>query len=82
MLAANIPVITKPCSSCGAYGGSQRQSSCQPGRRIKQGRFRRATCDARRSALILENRRIQDSMIAGLVDADPSPSQVCASART
>jgi hypothetical protein len=82
MLASNIPVITKPCSSCGAYGGSQRQSSCQPGRRIKHGRFRHAARDARRSALILENRRIQDSMIAGLVDADPSNDKVCASART
>ena len=82
MLASNIPVITKPCSSCGAYGGTQRQSSCQPGRRIKQGHFRRAARNARLSALILENRRIQDAMIAGLEDVPPSKSPAAAIART
>jgi len=71
MLAPNIPPITKPCSSCGAYGGSQHQFSCEPGRRITQGRFRDAPRDAHLSALILENRRVQDEMIAGLEDAEP-----------
>ncbi len=71
MLAPNIPPITKPCSSCGAYGGSQHQFSCEPGRRITQGRFRDAARDAHLSALILENRRVQDEMIAGLEDAEP-----------
>jgi hypothetical protein len=66
MLASNTAVITKPCSSCGAYGGSERQFSCQPGRRIKQGRFRNAARDARTSASILEDRRIQNSLIRGL----------------
>ena len=68
MLASNTPPITKPCSSCGAYGGSQHQFSCEPGRRIEQGRFRFAPRDARLSALILENQRIQDAMIAGVND--------------
>jgi len=71
MLASNTPPITKPCSSCGAYGGSQHQFSCEPGRRIEQGPFRRAPRDARLSALVLENQRIQESMIAGLEDAEP-----------
>ena len=71
MLASNIPPTTKPCSSCGAYSGSQPQSSCEPGRRIKQGRFRSAPRDAQLSALVLENQRIQESMIAGLEDAEP-----------
>ena len=35
MLASNTPPITKPCSSCGACGGSQHQFSCEPGRRIE-----------------------------------------------
>ena len=81
MLAPNIPPTTKTCSSCGAYGGSQRQFSCQPGHHIEQGRFRGAARSARRSALILENRRIQDSMIAGVEDAEPSQRQVFANAR-
>jgi hypothetical protein len=71
MLASNIPPTTKPCSSCGAYSGSQRQFSCEPGRRIEQGHFGRAPRDARLSQLVLENERIQESMIAGLEDAEP-----------
>jgi len=59
---------TKPCPSCGAYGGSQHQFSCEPGRRIKQGRFRHAARDARTSAAILEYQRIQDFMISGVKD--------------
>jgi len=82
MLASNIPPITKPCSSCGAYGGSQHQFSCQPGRRITQGRFRLAARDARRSALILENRRIQDAMIASVKDPEPPQRKAPAIART
>jgi hypothetical protein len=82
MLASNIPPITKPCSACGAYGGSQRQFSCQPGHHIEQGRFRGAGRDARLSALILENRRIQDEMIAGLARAERSQRRVLAKART
>ena len=81
MHASNTEISTKPCSSCGAYGGSQRQFSCEPGRRITQGRFRDARRDAHLSALILENRRIQDSMIAGVEDAEPSQRQVFANAR-
>ena len=69
MHASNTEISTKPCPSCGAYGGSQHQFSCQPGRRIKQGRFRGAVRDARRSAAILEYRRIQDSLISGVKDA-------------
>ncbi len=71
MLAPNIPPTTKPCSSCGAYSGGRRQFSCEPGRRIEQGPFRRAPRDARLSALVLDNQRIQESMIAGLEDAEP-----------
>ena len=82
MLASNIPVITKPCSSCGAYGGSQHQFSCQPGRRIVQGHFRRAARNARLSAVILENRRIQDAMIAGFEDTPLSKGAAEAIART
>ena len=81
MLASNIPPITKPCSSCGAYGGSQRQFSCEPGHRITQGSFRGADRSARLSALILENRRVQDEMIAGVEDPEPSQRQVFANAR-
>ena len=81
MLASNIPPSSKPCSSCGAYGGSQHQFSCQPGRRIKQGRFRRAARDARRSAVILEYRRIQDSLISGLDDPEPLAQHAFANAR-
>ncbi len=72
MLAPNIAVITRPCSSCAVYGGGQCQFSCQPGRRIKQGHFRGAPRSASLSALILENQRIQDSLIAGVTDS-PSP---------
>jgi hypothetical protein len=72
MLTSNIAVITKPCSSCGAYGGTDCQFSCQPGRRITQGHFRGAPRSACLSALILENQRIQDSLIAGVTDS-PSP---------
>ena len=82
MLAPNIPPITKPCSSCGAYGGSDRQFSCDPGHHITQGSFRGAARSAHLSALILENRRIQDSMIAGLEHAERSQRQVAANART
>ena len=82
MLAPNIPPTTKPCSSCGASGGSLCGFSCQPGRRITQGRFRLAARDARRSALILENRRIQDAMIAGVKDPEPPQRQDAAIART
>ena len=81
MLAPNIAITTKPCTSCGAYGGSQRQFSCEPGRRITQGRFRDARRDAHLSALILENRRVQDEMIAGVEDAEQSQRQVFANAR-
>jgi hypothetical protein len=54
------------CPSCGAYGGTQPQFSCQPGRRIKQGHMRRARRDARTSAAILEQARIQEDLIRGL----------------
>ena len=57
------------CPSCGAYGGSQHQFSCEPGRHIKQGRMRRAGRDARSSAAILEYRRIQDFLIRGVQDS-------------
>jgi hypothetical protein len=82
MLTSNIAVITKPCSSCGAYGGSQCQFSCQPGRRITQGHFRGATRSAFLSALILENGRIQDAMIAGVTDPEPPQRQAVTIART
>jgi len=82
MLASNIPAITKPCSSCGAYGGSQPQFSCQPGRPIEQGHFRNAARDARLSANVLENLRIQDAMIAGVTDPEPTQSQALAIARS
>ena len=82
MLAPNIPPTTKACSSCGAYGGSQRQFGCQPGHHIEQGRFRGAARSARRSELILENRRIQDEMIAGIARAERSQRQDAANART
>jgi hypothetical protein len=82
MLAPNIPPITKPCSSCGAYSGSQSQFSCQPGRHVEQGHFRDAARDARLSALILENRRIQEFMIGGLEDTPLSNRQYFANART
>ena len=67
MLAPNIAVITKPCSSCAVYGGGQCQFSCQPGRRITQGHFRGATRSAFLSALILENARIQEQVVRQLV---------------
>jgi hypothetical protein len=69
MHASTTVVSTKPCSSCGAYGGSQHQFSCQPGRRIKQGRMRGAKRDARNSAAILEYQRIQDLLIRGVEDS-------------
>ena len=82
MLASNIPAITKPCSSCAAYGGTGCRFSCQPGRRIEQGHFRRAARNARLSGVILENRRIQDAMIAGLEDTPLSKGPAQAIART
>ncbi len=71
MHASNTEISTKPCSSCGAYSGGQRQFSCEPGRRIEQGPFRRAPRDARLSELVRENQRIQESMLASLEDAEP-----------
>jgi hypothetical protein len=69
MHASTTVISTKPCPSCGAYGGSQHQFSCQPGRRIEQGPMRGAARDARNSAAILEYRRIQDFMIRGVQDS-------------
>ena len=60
------PMRTTACRSCGAYGGTQHQFSCQPGRRIKQGRMRHAARDARTSAAILEYARIQEDLISAL----------------
>jgi hypothetical protein len=54
------------CPSCGAYGGSQHQFSCQPGKRIKQGPFRHAARDARNSTAIREYARIQEELTSGL----------------
>jgi hypothetical protein len=50
------------CVSCGAYGNSQHRPTCQPGRVIKLGHMRRAARDARISATVRAQARLQDSL--------------------
>ena len=57
---------TNPCRSCGAYGNSQHQFSCQPGRSVTQGPMPRAARDRHTSAAIREYARVEDSLIRQL----------------
>lgn len=51
------------CRSCGAYGNSQHGFSCQQGRRVMQGRMRRAARGQRTSATVVTQMRLQDSLV-------------------
>jgi len=57
---------TGGCVSCGAYGGSQHRPTCQPGKKFKLGRSRRARHDARASWAVREKERVELELIGDL----------------
>jgi hypothetical protein len=66
MLAFDIDIRAAACRSCGAYGVSQHRPTCQPGRVFKLGGMRRAARDARISAAVRAQVRLQNSLTRSL----------------
>jgi hypothetical protein len=68
MLAFITTTRAAACRSCGAYGVSQHQPTCEPDRQrlVKLNPSRRAPRDARTSAAIRARDRVQDSAIHGV----------------
>ena len=54
------------CASCGAYGGSQHQPTCNPGKKFKLAPSRRAHQDAVNSNAFLVKDRIELQLIRNL----------------
>ncbi|MCA1644326.1 MAG: hypothetical protein LC797_02270 [Chloroflexi bacterium] len=66
MFAFDFPTRAAACRSCGAYGNTKCSSTCQPGRVIKLGHPRRAARDARNSAAVRAQARVQQSLVRRL----------------
>jgi hypothetical protein len=67
MAVRNATTSSGACPACGAYGNSQHRPTCQPGRRLKLGRMRRARRDSRTSWAARVHAQGQRALLRGLL---------------
>ena len=67
MPARQLTTSLGACRACGAYGNSDHPWTCQPGRRLKLGRMRRARRDSRTSWAARVYAQGQRALLRGLL---------------